>query len=477
MGAMISTAAPADTQQTPVSPVVPEYNEAVLSIKDRLPPQNIDAERSVLSAMLLDAEAAGSAVDILSPQHFYSPAHQTIFHAIRSLYEKNIPTDLVTIAEKLKTDNTLEQVGGISYIASLIDLISSSSHIEHYARIVLNKYFLRQLIKEVSDIIFQAYSEPEEVEKFIDQAEMRIFSLTERQGLSGYSAMKDLIRDTVKKVESLYVDKKTITGVPSGFKEFDLVTAGLQPSDLVVLAARPSMGKTSLALNIIEHVAVKEGSPVGLFSLEMSKEQLVLRMLCSLARVDLSKVRTGFLGEKAFPQLVNAAGKLAAAPLFIDDTPGISLAQLRSRSRRLKAKENIQLMVVDYLQLMGSDKKQVESRQQEISDISRGLKSIARELNIPVIVLSQLNRSVENRQDHRPLLSDLRESGAIEQDADVVVLLLRKEYYNAEDEPGLADVIIAKQRNGPTRDIKLRFFEEYTRFENFTERPQEQEEI
>lgn len=457
---------------SPVKEAVREQTPAL----EKIPPQNIEAEMAVLGCMLLEKETIGRAIEKLKPDYFYRTAHREIYQVLVSLYDENKAIDLVTLTDKLRNSGKLDEVGGASYLSQLLGLVSSTAHFAHYLDIVLDKAILRHLITTSTSIISRCYQEPEEVNLLLDEAEKQIFEITQKRSVENCVAIKDLIKGTIETVEKLYQRKEYVTGVPSGFTDFDVMTSGLQPSDLVVLAARPSMGKTAFALNIAEHVAVVEKQPVAIFSLEMSKEQLVLRLLCSHARVDAHKVRTGFLAENDFPDLVNAAGKLAASPIFIDDTPGASVLEMRAKARRLKAEHNIKLIIVDYLQLMVGSSNNPENRQQEISEISRSLKALARELSVPVIVISQLNRAVESRTDHRPMLSDLRESGAIEQDADVVVLLLRREYYEKEDEnlKGLAEVIIAKQRNGPVGDITLTFNERYTRFDNYTARQTEE---
>jgi replicative DNA helicase len=436
---------------------------------DRIPPQNLEAEMAVLGSMLLEKDAIGIAIEKLSEDCFYSDIHKKLYNHITGLYDENKPVDILTITERLRNQNELEFVGGASYVASVLNSIPTAANVEHYIEIVREKYVLRRLIDTATDIVSQCHNNPDDVNEILDIAEKNIFDITQKRTEQGISSFRELVKDSIEVIEKLYQQKRLVTGVPTGFTDFDKITSGLQPSDLIVFAARPSMGKTSFALNIAEYVAVEEKLPVVVFSLEMSKPQLVLRMLCSHSRVNIQRVRTGFLGGNDFSNLVAAAGRLASAPIFIDDTPGVSIMELRAKARRLKAKHDIKLVVIDYLQLMQSISRRAENRQQEISEISRALKGLARELNVPVIVISQLNRAVEGRQDHRPQLSDLRESGAIEQDADVVVLLLRKEYYDSEDSPGTADVIVAKQRNGPTGDIKLSFNSEFTKFGNFIE--------
>lgn len=439
-------------------------------------PQNTEAEMAILGCMLLEKDLINRAIEKLEPDYFYQTAHRDIYEALTSLYDQGLPIDLISLTEKLRSSGKLESAGGASYLSKLLQMVSSAAHYNHYLDIVVQKAVLRHLIHTSTGIISKCYQSQDDVESLLDEAEKAVFEVTQRKGTESCVQVKDLIKGAVETVEKLFQHKQYITGVATGFIDFDVMTAGLQPADLVVLAARPSMGKTAFALNVAEHVACVDKQAVAVFSLEMSKEQLVMRLLCSHARVDAHKVRTGFLAEKDFPDLVNAAGKLAAAPIFIDDTPGISVMEMRAKARRLKAEHDIKMIVVDYLQLMQGPVSSKDNRQQEISEISRSLKSIARELGIPVIVLSQLNRAVENRPDHRPMLSDLRESGAIEQDADVVILLMRREYYERDNEAvkGLAEVMVAKQRNGPVGDVTLTFNERYTRFDNYSARDEGQ---
>lgn len=441
---------------------------------EKLPPQNVEAEVGVLGSMLLDREVLPLVVTHIRADSFYLEAHRKIFNALIELYDHNAPVDLITLTERLSKANELEGIGGASYLASLPQAVPTSAHIEEYVRIVREKAILRNLIHHSTEIISRCYNADEEVDKLLDAAEQKIFDIVQYRsaGSSTYS-FKDLVRQGMESIDRAYQRKGALNGLDTGFKDFNEMTSGLQPSDMIVIAARPSMGKTALALNIAEHVALnrEKKQAVAIFSLEMSREQLVQRMLCSHARVNLHYVRRGFLAQKDWPQLVNSASVLSEAPIYIDDTPAISVTELRAKSRRLKAAYDIQLVVVDYLQLMQTfGTQRSENRQQEISEISRSIKALARELNVPIIVLSQLNRAAENRPENKPRLSDLRESGAIEQDADMVVLMLRKEYYNSEDSPGEAEIIIAKQRNGPTGDLKLVFVSDYTRFESFTPR-------
>ncbi len=432
----------------------------------RVPPQNVEAEKSVLGAMLIDDEAIGSAIEVLNETWFYDEAHRKIFKAITELYSERKNVDLITLSDKLKGEGALEQVGGVSYLSLIIDFVPTSANVEHYARIVKEKGVLRRLIKNATQIISDSYTSNGNIEDVVDNAERLIFEVADLKQKQGSFHIKDLVRQGIETLDFLYQRKQHITGLSTSFEQFDHMTSGLQNSDLIIIAGRPSMGKSALAVSIAEHVGIELKKGVGIFSLEMSKEQLVQRMLCSQARVDAHKVRSGFLAASDWPKLTAAAGKLSESRIFIDDTPAISALELRAKARRLKANNDIQMIILDYLQLMRSSIKS-DSRQQEISEISRSLKALARELSIPVIALSQLSRAVESRQDHRPQLSDLRESGAIEQDADVVVLLMREEYYNpTEENKGVADVIIAKQRNGPVGTVKLAFIKEYMRFEN-----------
>ncbi|HBO98012.1 MAG TPA: replicative DNA helicase [Candidatus Omnitrophica bacterium] len=432
----------------------------------RVPPQNIDAEKSVLGSLLIDEEAIGSAIEILDETWFYEQANRQIFKAILELYNQRKNVDLITLSDKLKNDGALEQIGGVSYLSFLIDLVPSAANVEHYANIVKEKGILRRLIKNATNIIAESYGSTGNVEEVVDNAERLIFEVADLKQRSQSVHIKDLVRQSIEKLDFLYQRKQHVTGIPTGFEKFDHMTSGLQNSDLIIIAGRPSMGKSALAISMAEYVGIEQKQGVAVFSLEMSKEQLVQRMLCSQARVDAHKVRSGFLSPSDWPKLTAAAGRLSESKIFIDDTPAISVLELRAKARRLKANQGIELIILDYLQLMRSTV-QSESRQQEISEISRSLKALARELSIPVIALSQLSRAVESRQDHKPQLSDLRESGAIEQDADLVVLLMREEYYNpTEENKGVADVHIAKQRNGPVGTVKLAFIKEYMRFEN-----------
>lgn len=438
-------------------------NEASL---DKIPPQNLEAEMATLGSMLLDEEAISIAAETLEENSFYKDSHKKIFRAIIELYNANKAVDLITLTDTLKKEETLDQIGGVSFLTALVNSVPTAANISHYISIVKEKSILRTLINNATRIVSLCYESEGNIDEVVDNAEKFIFEVSDNKTQGTFLHLKDIVQDSIETIDKLYQNKAHVTGLASGYVDFDIKTAGLQPSDLIVIAGRPSMGKSAFAIGIAEQVGVMQKVPVGIFSLEMSKEQLVQRMLCAHAKVDAHKVRTGYLSVSDWPKLTAAAGKLSEAPIFIDDAPAISVMELRAKARRLKAHHNIQLIILDYLQLMrGSINK--ENRQQEISEISRSLKALARELHVPVIAISQLSRAVETRTDHRPQLSDLRESGAIEQDADVVVLLLREEYYNPTPEnQGVAEVIIAKQRNGPVGSLNLAFIREYTRFEN-----------
>ncbi len=437
-----------------------------LTTLERLPPQNLDAEMAVLGSMLLEEEALATAAEFLEEEAFYKEAHRRIFAAILSLYKGNVAVDLVTLTNELKRRNVLEEVGGPSYLATLTSVVPTAGNIEHYCQIVKEKAILRNLIRASTHIASECYEETTAADLLLDRAEARIFDIASKKIKRDAVAVKELIKSSIETIDTLYQRKGFITGLPTGFTELDQMLAGLQPAELIVVAGRPAMGKSSLALSIAEHVALVEKAPVAIFSLEMSKEHLVQRMLCSHARINAHNVRTGMLATSDWPKLTQAAGKLSETPLFIDDTPGLSVLELRAKARRLKSRQGIALAILDYLQLM-EERSRSENRQQEIAVISRNLKALARELNIPIIAVSQLSRAPERRETFRPRLSDLRESGSIEQDADVVLLLFREEYYNpSEDNKGIAEILIGKQRNGPTGTVKLAFLKEYTRFEN-----------
>ena len=447
----------------------PDKKPSSGSTFEKLPPQNIEAEMGVLGSMLIEEDAISQVLEVIDQNDFYKDVHKKIFSRIVELYDQRKAVDLITLVEKLKNDNALEEVGGASYLTALTNSVPTAANVVHYAKIVREKNILRLLINNATQIVTDAFETEEGVDDVLDRAEKMIFEISDRRIQGGFLSIKELMKDSIETIDKLYQRKAHVTGIPSGYADFDERTAGLQPSDLIIIAGRPSMGKSAFAINIVEHASIFEKVPVAFFSLEMSKEQLVQRFLCSHARVDAHKVRTGFLSAQDWPNLTTAAGKLSEAPIFIDDTPGISVLELRAKARRLKSHQHIQLIVIDYMQLMRGSS-YAESRQQEISEISRSLKALARELNVPIIAISQLSRAVESRTDHRPQLSDLRESGAIEQDADVVVLLIREEYYNpTEQNKGLAEAIIAKQRHGPVGTVRLSFIKEYTRFENLAQ--------
>jgi len=441
-------------------------NEADLSSR-KLPPQHIEAEQSVLGGILIENYAINKVMEILKPDDFYRESHRKIYEALIDLSERDEPADSITLTNELKNNGHLDSVGGASYVASLIDLVPTAANIEYYAKIVKEKAILRNLIQTSTEIITQSYEDRGDVEGFLDEAERAIFDISENRVRPSFFAIKDVVKDSFKILERLYEKKELVTGVPSGFKELDRMTAGFQPSDLIIVAGRPSMGKTAFCLNLAQYAAIEKKTHVAIFSLEMSKEQLGIRMLCSEARVEGTKLRSGFLSESDWPRLTIAAGNLSDAPIYIDDTAALTVLELRAKARRLRAEHGgLGMLIVDYLQLM-KGRARVESRQQEISEISRSLKALAKELNIPVIAVSQLSRKTEERTGNRPQLSDLRESGAIEQDADLILFIYRDEVYNrSEDNPnrGKAEIIIGKQRNGPIGKIELAFLDKFTTF-------------
>lgn len=430
----------------------------------RVLPHSMEAEESVLGGVLLDTEAIHTAIEKLRPDDFYRPAHQSIFTAMVELVDRREPIDVVTLTQKLKSLGCLEEVGGVEAVSRLAGLVPNAANIAYYARLVKEASIRRKVIKEATDIISEAFSGEGEVEEFLDKAEKQILGISDQRTGTAFHKVCDVVQKSIKFVETLYDRKEPITGISCGLTDLDLETAGFQPSDLIVIAARPSMGKTALVLGFATHVGVELKKGVAIFSLEMSKEQLVLRMLCSESGVANSRVRTGHLQDRDFPNLVAAAGRLTDAPIYIDDTPGLSIGELRAKCRRLHREQPLSMVMVDYLQLMRSPAYS-HSREQEISDISRSLKGLAKELNVPVIALSQLNRSVESRDDKRPRMSDLRESGAIEQDADIIMFIYRDQVYNPETaDQGIAELIIAKQRNGPTGTVRVQFLGEQTQF-------------
>jgi len=436
---------------------------------EKIPPQNIEAEQAVLGAMLLDREAVIIGTEMLVSSDFYRDAHRLIFDAIFQVEHEGGTVDLVTVSEALRTKDALEKVGGMSYLASLVNMVPTTAGIRHYAKIVAEKALLRQLIRVTNEINLMCYEEQEDIQGILSHAEQSIFQINRNTAGQGLVPIRSLIPEMVERIESLSKRPEGITGIPSYFKALDQFTSGWQPSDLIILAARPSMGKTAFALNLAESAAVRAKVPVAIFSLEMSREQLLQRLISARANIEQTLLRNGRLSGSEWQKLVDAAAILSAAPIYIDDTPGITVTELRSRARRLKAEQDLQLILIDYLQLMTSDRRRgsSENRQQEISEISRSLKALARELKVPVIALSQLSREVEKTADKRPSLSHLRESGALEQDADMVMFIYREEYYDRESErKGIAEIIIAKHRNGPVGTVELGFDDRYTKFFN-----------
>jgi replicative DNA helicase len=455
---------------------MPEHSE------HRLPPQNLEAEMSVLGGVLLENEALHRALESLRPDDFYRDAHRKIFAALITLFERNEPADLVTLTSVLKERNALEEIGGSTYLATLVAYVPTAANIGYYCKLVKEAAIARELIRVATEIAGRGY-EGGEVEAALDWAEQAIFRIATMKTRPAFYSTREIVKDAIHAIERLYDRQELITGVPTGFADLDSLTSGLQPSDLIIIAGRPSMGKTAFCLNVVEHAALRASKPISaaVFSLEMSKEQLVQRLLCSVAHIDANRVRTGRLAHSEFPTLVSAASVISEAQIYIDDTPAISILELRAKARRLRAEKNIGLLVIDYLQLMQGTS--AENRQQEISEISRSLKALAKELNIPVIALSQLNRSLESRTDKRPVLADLRESGAIEQDADVILFLYREAVYcdacrkrDSSCDKGhakAAEVIIGKQRNGPLGMEQLTFLGEYMRFESRAKRDDE----
>lgn len=446
---------------------------------DRIPPHDLDAERAVLGSMLINKDAVGKAVELLKPDDFYRGVHQEIFAVMVDLFARNEPVDVLTVATELTRKNKLEEIGGNYYLTQLGNSVPSAANVEYHARIVLEKSLFRKLIAISTSIISEAYDASERATDLIDKAEQRIFSLSERGLRKSFEHIHPILKKTFDTIEGFHQRKGQVTGVPTGFTQLDELTSGFQPSDLIIVAGRPSMGKTAFCLNIARNAAVDYNVGVGIFSLEMASYQLAMRLLCSEARVDAHKVRTGALEESKWQRLSRAAGRLYSAPIFIDDTPGISILELRAKARRLVAEHKIGMIIIDYLQLIRGPR--AESRQQEISMISQSLKALAKELDIPVVALSQLSRAVEARTDRRPMLSDLRESGAIEQDADVVMFIYREEMYKGKDatRPNIASVLIKKHRNGPTGEVELYFNHDTVSFSDLekTERPEPQEDI
>jgi replicative DNA helicase len=436
----------------------------------KVPPQNIEAEQSILSAILIDNNTLPEVLEILSEKDFYREAHQKIFGAMLDLFDRNEPADLITVTNILKEQGQLESIGGATYLAELVDTIPVAANATHYARIILAKATLRRLIQSTASITTRCFEDRGDMEDILDFAERSIFDISQDKVKPSFHALADILPDTYKAVEQAYEEKVLVTGLPTGYRELDQLTSGFQAGDLIVIAGRPSMGKTALALNIAQNASAAAGAPSAIFSLEMSKEQLSLRMLSAEARIDSAKMRGGFLKESDLAHINRAAGALYDLPIFIDDSPAISALEIRAKARRMKMEKGLGLILVDYLQLMRG-RASAERRELEISEISRSLKALAKELSIPVVALSQLNRKVEERSNRRPVLSDLRESGAIEQDADVIAFIYRDEVYNQDpDNPnrGIAEINVAKQRNGPIGTVRLTFLEYCTRFEDFS---------
>lgn len=433
-------------------------------------PQNIEAEQAVIGSMILDPEAMGKVVEVLKENDFYRIAHRKIFSAIIELYELNQPVDLITLTENLRKNNLLEEVGGAAALTAILENTDTTANVEHHAKIVKEKSTLRELINAAGHIMSESLSDEKETDSILENAERLILDVSKEKMKQGFVSVKDILKGTFDNIEKMSQRKEYVTGVSTGFPKFDMLTAGLHKGDLIIVAGRPSMGKTSLCLTIAQNVAVEQKIPVAIFSLEMSREQLVQRLLCAEARVNAHDVRSGFIRDSDWPKLTIAGGKLAESPIFIDDSSMMSELEMRIKARRLMSTQNVGLIIIDYLQLMQSARR-TENRQQEITNICRSLKSLAKELGVPVMVLSQLSRAVESRTDHKPQLSDLRESGSIEQDADLVIFIYRKEYYNDEPSPeieNIAEIIIGKQRNGPIGSVELTFIKEYTKFENLS---------
>jgi len=442
-------------------------------MENRLPPQNLDAEKSVLGGLMLEQDAFDEVSELLIEDDFYRPAHRKIYAAIRELHRREMPSDLVTVSNLLMEKGELESLGGPAYLAEMIELTPSTANIASYSKIVQEKSLLRKVIASSQEFLDKAYSaEFENMDAFLDSMEAKVFQLAESKTTNGLTDATELVKASLEKIESLFASQMLVTGVSSGFNELDELTAGFHPGELIILAARPSMGKTALSLNFAVSAALQNKKKVAYFSVEMGKEQVMIRMLASASKIRLSDLRIGKIDDQAWPRLINTAAAISETGLFIDDTSGISPFEIRAKARRMKAKYGLDMIVIDYLQLM-SMKGKMESREREVSEISKLLKSIAKELQVPVIALAQLNRGVEGRSDRRPMLSDLRESGSIEQDADVIMMIYRQDYYDRDNPEikGVAEVIIAKQRNGPVDTVKLRWIPEYGIFENLIRGP------
>ncbi|HZG59115.1 MAG TPA: replicative DNA helicase [Anoxybacillus sp.] len=438
---------------------------------DRIPPQNIEAEQAVLGAIFLDSAALTLASEVLVPEDFYRASHQKIFHAMLKVADRGEPVDLVTVTAELADAKVLEEVGGVSYLSELANSVPTAANVEYYARIVEEKSILRRLIRTATSIAQEGYTREDEVDDLLNEAEKKIMEVSQRKNTGAFQNIKDILVQTYDNIEMLHNRKGEITGIPTGFIELDRMTAGFQRSDLIIVAARPSVGKTAFALNIAQNVATKTNENVAIFSLEMSAQQLVMRMLCAEGNINAQNLRTGKLTPEDWGKLTMAMGSLSNAGIYIDDTPGIRVSEIRAKCRRLKQESGLGMVLIDYLQLIQGSGRNRENRQQEVSEISRSLKALARELEVPVIALSQLSRSVEQRQDKRPMMSDIRESGSIEQDADIVAFLYRDDYYDKDSEnKNIIEIIIAKQRNGPVGTVQLAFIKEYNKFVNLERR-------
>ncbi|MFB7138430.1 MULTISPECIES: replicative DNA helicase [unclassified Bacillus (in: firmicutes)] len=440
-------------------------------LNDRTPPQNIEAEQAVLGAILLDSEALISTSERLLPDDFYRAAHQRLFEAMLKIASRNEPLDVITLTSELANQGVLEEVGGVSYLNDLLASVPTASNVEYYAKSVEEKSTLRKLIRTATNIVTESYAPDVPVDVVLNEAEKSILQVSQRTSVSGFQSIKDVVFTTFSKIETLFNQRGETTGVPTGFTDLDRMTAGFQPNDLIIVAARPSVGKTAFALNIAQNVATKTDENVAIFSLEMGSDQLVMRMLCAEGNINAQALRTGNLEQEDWNKLTMAASSLAGTGIYIDDTPGIRVNDIRAKCRRLKQEHGLGMILIDYLQLIQGNGKSGENRQQEVSEISRSLKGLARELKVPLIALSQLSRSVESRQDKRPMMSDIRESGSIEQDADIVAFLYRDDYYDKESEnKNIIEIIIAKQRNGPVGTVSLAFVKEYNKFVNLERR-------
>ena len=441
---------------------------------DRIPPHNIEAEQAVLGAVFLEPEALSRASEILMPDDFYRTSHQRIFGAMLKLSDKGEPIDLVTVTTALSNEKVLDEIGGVSYLSDLANSVPTAANIDYYSRIVEEKALLRRLIRTATDIVTTSYDKEDEVDGVLNDAEKSILEVSNRKNSSAFKDIKDVLIDVYDNIEQLHHTNAEVTGIPTGFRDLDKITSGFQRNDLIIVAARPSVGKTAFALNIAQSVAVKTDENVAIFSLEMGADQLVMRMLCAEGNIDSQRLRTGSLEAEDWGKLTMAMGSLSNAGIYIDDTPGIRVSDIRSKCRRLKQEHGLGMILIDYLQLIQGSGKQGENRQQEVSEISRSLKGLARELNVPLIALSQLSRGVESRQDKRPMMSDLRESGSIEQDADIVGFLYRDDYYDKESEKqNIIEIILAKQRNGPVGTVELAFIKEYNKFVDLDHRYQD----